>query len=128
MKQGAEYLKWQPPPSFDLSTSADTADTPVAEVLTIVSEQPISVLAETRAGAPDNLARRKVRLGMSDGPHWMTVDKLAQRHLLHRSALPEPREARVMDDLAAADVQAMVVVSTARGDQMSSQSRFLLET
>jgi hypothetical protein len=37
---------------------ADAADTPVAEVLTIVGEKPIIVLAESRKSAPDNLFGR----------------------------------------------------------------------
>jgi hypothetical protein len=81
-----------------LSTAADTAETPVAEVFAVIGQRPIIVVAETPAGAPDNLLRRKLCLGVIDEPHWMTVDKSRQRHLFDRSALPVPREAGVIPD------------------------------
>jgi hypothetical protein len=58
MKQGAEYSKWHLQPSFHLSATADTAETPVAEVLAIIGQQSVIILAETRAGALDNRFRR----------------------------------------------------------------------
>jgi len=58
VKQRTENAQGQLQPSFHLCAAADTADTPVAEVLTVIGQQPIVTLAEARAGAPHNLFRR----------------------------------------------------------------------
>jgi hypothetical protein len=58
VKQGAEYSEWQPQRSFHLSAMADAAETPVAEVLAVISQQAIIILAEARTRASDNLFGR----------------------------------------------------------------------
>jgi len=58
VEQAAEYPRRQSQPFLYLSTAADPAETPVAKVLAIIGQQTIVVLAETRAGAPDDLIGR----------------------------------------------------------------------
>src|ERR1700677_4653640 len=122
VKWGAEQAKRQPP--LHLSAATDTTETPIAEVLAIVAQQPIIVLPEARAGAPDDLIGRKLRLGMIDDRQRMTVGESSQRHLLHRSALPERREPRVMHHATVADVDAVMAVSSTRCGQVRAERRF----
>jgi hypothetical protein len=86
------------------------------------------LLSEARTRAPDKLLRRIVRLEVVDDSHRMTIGKSRQGDLLDRSALPEPRETRVMHDPTAADVHPMMVVSTARSRQMGAERRLVLES
>jgi hypothetical protein len=46
MKQGAEQAKWQYQRSFHLGAMTDAVETPIAEVLAVIGEQPIVILAE----------------------------------------------------------------------------------
>jgi hypothetical protein len=53
LKQSIEDSKWQLQRLLHLSAMAHAADTPVAEVLAVIGEESIIVLAEARACAPD---------------------------------------------------------------------------
>ena len=58
VKQRTDNPQWQLQPAFHLCAAADAAETPVAEVLAVISQQPVITLTEARAGAPHNLFRR----------------------------------------------------------------------
>jgi hypothetical protein len=73
MKQGTEESQGRAP--LHLFAAANSAPTPVAEVLAVIGQQPIIVLAETRPGALDDLLRRILRLELVNDPHLMTVGK-----------------------------------------------------
>jgi hypothetical protein len=45
---------------------ADAAETPVAEVLAVIGQHAIVILAETRPGAPDDFVGRKFHPRMID--------------------------------------------------------------
>jgi hypothetical protein len=51
VKQGEEYTEGQLAPTLDLRTAADAAEAPVAEVLAVIGQQAIVVLADARANA-----------------------------------------------------------------------------
>jgi hypothetical protein len=89
VKQGTEYSERQPQRSLHLSAVADAGETPVAEVLAVIGEHAIIILAEARAGASDNLFGRKGRPVVIDDLHRAADGKSRQGHLLDRAALPE---------------------------------------
>ena len=114
VKQSAEYSEWQLERACHLSAQANAAETPVAKVLAVIGQQTIVVLAEARASTPYNLFRRIRRIEVIDDPHLMTIGKSKQRYLLDGTALPGPRETRVMHDPPVADIYAMVAIPTTR--------------
>jgi len=69
MKSSAQEFQWPLQTPFDLGTAANAAQTPVAEVLAIVGQQPVVVLAQARAGAPDDFVGRIDRVGVLDDLH-----------------------------------------------------------
>ena len=54
VKQSAEYSERQLQRSLHLSAVAHAAETPVAEVLAVIGQKAIIILAEARAGASNN--------------------------------------------------------------------------
>jgi hypothetical protein len=53
VKQNIEYAEWQVQRSLHLGAMAHAVQTPAAEMLAVIGQQAIIVLAETRAGASD---------------------------------------------------------------------------
>ena len=129
VKQSAEYSEWQLQRSLHLSAVAYAGETPVAEVLAVIGHHAIVILAEARAGAPDNLVGRIWRCGVVDDAYGATDGKSRQGHLLDRSALPElSGEARVMHYPTASDIHAMMTVPSTRRCQVGAERRFLVKT
>src|SRR5712671_4603373 len=96
MKQRAEHAKWQHQRPFHLGAVTDAVEAPIAEVLAVIGQQAIIILAEARASASDGFFGRKYRLGVIDASHFAAGGESRQRDFLNRTALPEPRETRVM--------------------------------
>ncbi len=91
VKQGPENSEKQLEKrlKMHLGAMAHAAVTPVAEVLAVIGEQTIIILAEPRARTSNDLLRRKRRRGVVDDAYRMTPGKSKQGHFLDRSALPE---------------------------------------
>jgi hypothetical protein len=87
----------QHPEPFDLLTAVVAADAPVAEVLAVVAQQVEGVLAQSRAGALQDLLHRIPRMRMIDDVERMTERKLAYSHFLDGARMPGARETRVVN-------------------------------
>jgi len=103
-------------PVLDLRTATFVAQAPFAEVLAIIREQSIAVLAEPRTSAEDHFRAVKARLHARTHPDGVPMSKARERNLFYRSALPASGESRIVDDLAGAHVDAVMGVATARRD------------
>ena len=112
---------------LELSAPVDAADAPVAEVLAVIGQQAIVVLAETRAGAPNDLCGRKDGDGVFDPAYLVAAGESGQGHLLDRAALPAPGEPRVVHHPTLADVNAVMAIAAAQGGQMGPWRGLLLE-
>jgi hypothetical protein len=73
--QSIKDPEWQLQRLLHLSAMAHAVQTPVAQVLAVVGQQAIIVLAEARAGAPDYFVGRKQRLGVFDDAYRVTDAK-----------------------------------------------------
>jgi hypothetical protein len=97
----------------DLCAAIAATDTPVAEVLTVICEQVIVMLTQSRAGALHDLPRRIRQCAVLDDLHRVTERKLGKAHLLDWPGVPGTGEAGVMDDLPTADIYPMMRVPAA---------------
>lgn len=81
---------------------------PLAELLAVVAEQTIAVLASTRAGAPNHF--RGIEAGILVEPHAYAVSmsEACERNLFHRSPTEVMCEGTVVHDLSPADVDAVM--------------------
>jgi hypothetical protein len=84
------------------------AQTPLAEVLAIVGQQPVAVLAQPGARPANRLLRIEVRHHIGSNPDRATARETTQSYLLHRPSMKSVTESRVMHDLSIADIDSMV--------------------
>lgn len=112
-------------PGLDLRTADLAAQTPLAVVLAVVREQPIAVFAEPRASTVDHFRAIKARRRARSNPHGSPVSKVCKGNFFDRSALPASGKPRIVDDLAGADVDAVMGVAASWRDQMRSQGWFV---
>jgi hypothetical protein len=126
VKQRAEQAKWPHQRSFRLGAMTDAVETPIAEVLAVIGQQAIIILAEARAGTSDDFFGRKYTFRVMDDSHLAPGGESRQGDILNRTALPECGEARVVHDSPAADIHAMMGISSARSRQMGTERQLLL--
>ena len=109
MRQGAK--------KFHLCAPALAAQRPAAEVLAVVSQQPIAAFAQSRARTLHHFAR--IELGRIASKSDVAAScEVRERNVLHRSAPPSMREASVVNDATVADVYAVMAVERARSDEV----------
>src|ERR1700758_2579281 len=101
-------------PGFDLQAPGRAAETPLAEVLAVIGQQPITVFPHTRSCAPDDLADIEVRCSAGPYPHALPGCETRQRNFFHRSATQTVRESGVVNDLATANVDSVMQVASTR--------------
>src|ERR1019366_2072365 len=118
----------RPQPPFDLRAATDTAEAPIAEVLAVIGQQAIIVLAEARSSASDNFLGGIRRPRVIHDPHIVAIGKSRQGYFLDRPALPESGAARIMHHSTVADIHPMMAVPATRSRQMSPQRRLLLKS
>jgi hypothetical protein len=126
MKQRAEQAKWHHQRSFHLGAMTDAVETPIAEVLAVIGQQAIVILAEARAGASDDFFGRKDGLGVIDDSQLAAGGESRQGDFLYRTALPEPGKTRVMHHPSIANIYAVVGIPSAQGRQMGAEGQFFL--
>lgn len=103
--------------TFDLFAAPLAAQSPVAEVLAVVRQQPIAAFAQTRARTLHHFAR--IELGrIASNSDAAALCELRERNVLHRSAPQSLREAGVVNDATVADVYAVMAVERARSDEV----------
>lgn len=125
MKQRAEHAKRQYQRPFHLGAMTDAVEAPIAEVLAIIGEQAIVILAEARAGAADDFLRRECRPGLIDDSCLAPGAESRQRDLLYRTALPESGE-RYGCTAAGLAARGRVIRQWVLGRQPSKARRFQL--
>jgi len=111
-------------PRFYLVAAPLIPQTPFAEVLTVVGQQPIAVLAYPGAGPSDHLPLVIFRWYAGHNSHGSSCRKARERNLFHRSSAQPFRESRVVHHLASADVDSVVCVAATLSDNVSTQLRF----
>lgn len=97
---------------------ADSAQAPLAEVLAVVPNDVISILAKPTARTTNHIFPVEARIRVcayGDGP---ATSKFRQRHLFYRSAVETSDDPRVMDDPTLTDIEAVMDVAAARRDEM----------
>jgi hypothetical protein len=113
-------------PGFDLEASGRAAQTPFAEVLTVVGQQPIAVFPHTRSCSADDLSNLEVGCCVRSHPDALSAREMKERNFFHRSSAQTVREPRVVNDRASTDVDAVMQITAPRCDKVRTQRGFLV--
>ena len=92
--------------------------TPLAEVLAVVGEQTITVFTYPGTRSANCLSRVEARSRTGSDPDRATAGEISERYLFHRPSAKPEAESRVMHDLAIADVDSVVQITTTRRDDV----------
>jgi hypothetical protein len=93
--------------SLYLLAARFAAQTPLAEVLAVVAEEPIAALADPRPRSSDHFLAAEASDARSN-PQSVSMSEPRERNLFDRAPVEPMGEGAVMDDPAAADVDAVV--------------------
>jgi hypothetical protein len=113
-------------PRFDLKASRRAAQTPFAEVLTVIGQQPITVFPHTGSCSADDPSNVEIGWRGRSHPHALAAREMSQRNFFHRSSAQTVREPRVVNDLASTDVDAVMQIAAPRCDNVRTQRGFLV--
>jgi len=113
-------------PGLDLEASRRAAQTPFAEVLTIIGQQPIAVLPHTGSRPADDLSNVEIGWRLRSHPDALAAREMSERNFFHRSSAQTGHEPRVVNDLASTDVDAVMQIATPRCDKVRTQRGFLV--
>ena len=111
-------------PSLDLEASSRAAQTPFAEVLTVIGQQPIAVFPHTGSCSADDLANVEIGWRVRSHPDALSAREMSERNFFHRSSAQTVREPRVVNDLASTDVDAVMQIAAPRCDKVRTQRGF----
>ena len=100
--------------------------TPFAEVLTVIGQQPITVFPHTGSCSADDLSNVEIGWRVRSHPDVMSARETSERNFFHRSSAQTVREPRVVNDLAGTDVDAVMQIAAPRCDKVRTQRRFLV--
>ena len=114
------------PPGFDLDASSRAAQTPFAEVLTVIGQQPIAVFPHAGSCPADDLSNVEIRWRVRSHPDTLPAREMSERNFFHLSSAQTVREPRVVNDLASTDVDAVMQVTAPRCDNVRTQRGFLV--
>jgi hypothetical protein len=103
---------------FNLIAARFTAQTPFAEVLAVVRQQPIRVFAYTGACSEDHLCGIELRWHIASAPDWIAAGEASERRFFHRSSTQAACESCVMHDVAVAYVDPVMQITAARRDNV----------
>jgi len=112
--------------TLHLVASLAAPQAPLAEVLTVVLEEMIVILAETRTGAADDFVRGESGWHARSDADTPPATENLERNLFHGSTGQEPGNSTAVDDLACAKIDAMVDVSDPLCDEMCPGWGFLV--
>jgi hypothetical protein len=101
------------------------AQTPLAEVLTVVRQQPVAVLAYPGAGPPDHLLTFEAGGDMRFDPYRAAAGESSQRNFFDGSPAQPICKPGVMHDLAIAHVDSVMQISSAGCNEVRTQRRLL---
>jgi hypothetical protein len=113
-------------PGFDLEASSRTAQTPFTEVLTVIGHQSIAVFPHTGSCSADDLSNVEIGWRVRSHPDLMSACKMSERNFFHRSSAQTVREPRVVNDLASANVDAVMQIASPGCDKVRTQRGFLV--
>src|SRR5437773_1585081 len=105
-------------PSLYLIAAMRTVQTPFAEVLTVVRQQPVSVLAHPGARPLDHFSTRESRWRIGSDPDRATAGETIESCFFHRASAQAVCESRVVHDPAAANVDSVMQISATRCDNV----------
>jgi hypothetical protein len=91
----------------------------------VVGPQRIAVLTQTKPSTLDTYGPGKTSVGIVLDLDRAAAAETLERHLLHRSGAPARAQAGVVDDAAAAGVDAVVCVAATRGDEMGAKRQLI---
>jgi hypothetical protein len=111
-------------PGFNLEASSRAAQTPFAEVLTVIGQQPIAVFPHPGSCSADDLSNVKIGWRVRSHPHALPAREMSERNFFHRSAAQTVGVPRVVNDLASADVDAVMQIAAPRCDKVRTQRGF----
>jgi hypothetical protein len=93
------------------------AQTPLAEVLAVVAEEAIAVLADPGPRSPNHLLAVEAS-GAGSEPEGVAMSERRERNLFNRAAVEPMYQGAVMDDAAAADVDTVVSETQTRCNEV----------
>ena len=100
--------------------------TPFAEVLAIVCQEPIAVFAHTGSGPADDLPDIEVRWSAGSDPDALATCETSQRNFFHRASAQTVREPRIVNNPAIACIYSVMQISATRRDQIRTQRGLLV--
>jgi hypothetical protein len=113
-----QHSLWQPEHLLDLITTRFPAQTPLAEVLAIIGQQSITVLADARTRPANDFFTVKVSGGATPQPQGSSRGEKCERDFFYRTASQASGETTVMHDFPLTDVDAMVKIAATSRDHM----------
>jgi hypothetical protein len=105
-------------PCFNLEAAMLTAQTPFAEVLAVVGQQPVAILAYSRARPPNYLSTIEGLRRVGSDPDRTAAGETSERNFFHRTSAQAVCQSRVVHHRAAADVDSVVQIATTRCDNV----------
>ena len=112
--------------ALHLRAAVFAVDTPLAQMLAIVAQEPIAILSKSGARAPhDFCALQAMGLSSSD-PYRMSISETSERSLFHRSPVPVFGKGGVVHYGAAPHVDTMVCVGETRRHEVRTQRRLFI--
>jgi hypothetical protein len=103
-----------------------TVQTPFAEVLTVVRQQPVAVLAHPGARPTDHFSTGEDRWAIGSDPNRAAASEPIESCFFHRPSAKAVYKSRIVHDLAAANIDPVMQISATRCDNVRAQQRFLL--
>jgi hypothetical protein len=100
--------------------------TPFAEVLTVIGQQPIEVFPHAGSCSADDLSNVENGWRIRLYPDALSACEMSERNFFHRSSAQTVRKPRVVNDLASTDVDAMMQIAAPRCDKVRTQRGFLV--
>src|SRR6201991_1265238 len=111
-----------------LLAAAFTEQAPCTEVFAVVGQEPVAVFAEARASAADGLPAGELRKRMRHHGDRVPRGKLLERDFRHRATMRGTGITGVMNDLAAADINAVMRIAAALRGKVRAERGFVVET
>jgi hypothetical protein len=112
---------------LDLRAAACALQTPFAEVLAIVRQDAVAAFAEARTCPCHHFATIEAWSIISN-PDAAAVREIFERNVFHRSAAQSVARPSVMNDATIADVDTVMAVERARGDETRGERGFFVHT
>jgi hypothetical protein len=98
---------------------------PLTEVLAVVTEQSVAVLADPGARAARHFIAIEPRRGMCSDRDRACQGEACERNLFHRTAAPFSHHGPVVNDVATTDIDTVMEEATARRNQVRAQGGLL---